>query len=253
MQKLTIVLAATAAVGFATPAFAKCMDDLRAAGDNLRKEENVARAYRNNPVYRRQYQKLISAARTFAANDMESRCSDVVEGIKELAKKHAKDDKTRADRDARTKRSKNTAEKKKRDMERKKRVAYLKSAKPLTQAAFSVERLTGMDVRNHKDVDLGDIDDVILRPNGQHTAIIGRGGFIGMGVVHYAMPFSKLKIQPGTDDYSAVVVLDMTAKQLEARPKVEMKDGRWIRVADKKPVEENEEASTDDGGKKKDN
>lgn len=244
MQKLSIVLATTAAVAVASPALAKCMDDLRAAGDSLRKEKHVAAAYRTNPTYRRQYQTLIRAARAFAGNGMEDRCKDVVEGVKELAKKHGKSTMDQAGREKRD--AKDSERDKKREMERKKRVAYLKSAKPLTQAAFSVERLTGMDVRNHKDDDLGHIDDVILRPNGQHAAIIGRGGFIGMGVVHYAMPFAKPRIQPGTEAYSAMVVLDMTPKQLEAQPKVETKDGRWVRVADKKPVED-EEAKADDG------
>lgn len=227
--KLTTAVLVTA---LATPAWADCKDDLAKAASELSKNEKVQMKYRSSAAWRGAYNTLAAAARTFASNGMEDRCQDVVKGMRELAEKRteapdgAKDD-ADSQKDSKSDR-------------KEKRMAYLKAARPLSKASISVETLTGLDVRNHNDEDLGDVSDVILRTSGKHTAIIGRGGFIGMGVAHYRVPFSKLSIQTGTDDYSPVVVLNVTPKEMEGMPKVEKKDGRWVNVADSKSVEDDD-------------
>ena len=241
-MKLTIT-AALLATALASPAYADCLEDLNKAGMELGKDKRVTAQYRSSMDWRRSYDTLARAARTFARAGMDDRCQDVVKGMRELAEKRTddKDDKDKADR--KEKDTRDTAEKRKQQ-----RMAYLSAAKPMAKASVSVESLTGVDVRNMRDEDLGDVDDVILRSSGNHEAIIGRGGFIGMGVNHYRVPFNKLKIQTGNDDYSPVVVLNVDAKALEAMPKVVKKDGRWINEATKKRVEDDD----DDDEMKKD-
>lgn len=244
MKTLPILLASVATFALAAPASAACLDDLQNVGKERRKNESVRRAYQGNGAYRGQYRTLVSAARTFAANDMEERCNDVVEGIKELAAKHGGDDE-KARRDAKA-----DLKDKEKARERAKLLAFLKSAKPISQVAISVEELTGLDVRNHKDKDVGGIEDIILRPGGQSHVIVGRGGFIGMGVTYYIVPMDKTRVHKGNESYDMVAVWDISEKQIDAMPKVEKKDGKWVRVADKTPADSDDDPSKDDMKKK---
>lgn len=96
----------------------------------------------------------------------------------------------------------------------------LARAQPVTQAshAFRADAITGTDVRNPQDQDLGSIEDVVLDPRtGQISyAIIARGGFLGIGDEHVAVPWQRLKVAPNMD----VFVLDTTPEVLDKAPQV---------------------------------
>lgn len=80
------------------------------------------------------------------------------------------------------------------------RKQQLARAQPVIQAshAFRADAITGTDVRNLQDQDLGSIEDVVLDPKtGQVSyAIIARGGFLGIGDEHVAVPWPRLKVAP---------------------------------------------------------
>lgn len=100
------------------------------------------------------------------------------------------------------------------------RKQQLARAQPVTQAshAFRADAITGTDVRNPQDQDLGSIEDVVLDPKtGQISyAIIARGGFLGIGDKHIAVPWQRLKVAPNMD----VFVLDTTPDALDKAPQV---------------------------------
>lgn len=77
-----------------------------------------------------------------------------------------------------------------------------------------VYKATVYDANNHK---IGQVDNLILNSDGQiKTAVIGVGGFLGVGEKDVAVPFNQLKVasQNGTEE----LTLDMTKDQLKAAP-----------------------------------
>jgi hypothetical protein len=62
-------------------------------------------------------------------------------------------------------------------------------------AGYRTSGLIGKDVYNNKDEDIGELDDIILSPDGKATyAILQVGGFLGVGGRLVALPFESLKI-----------------------------------------------------------
>lgn len=62
---------------------------------------------------------------------------------------------------------------------------------------WSVQWLSGSNVFNRQDENLGSINDIILDEQGRAVAVvIGVGGFLGMGEKNVAVEFSALDIQP---------------------------------------------------------
>jgi hypothetical protein len=84
--------------------------------------------------------------------------------------------------------------------------------------------LTGMAVRNAANENLGDINDLVLDNKGQPTvAIIGVGGFLGLGEKDVGVPFSALTIA-NTSDGQNVARLDVTKEALKSAPNFVYKD-----------------------------
>ena len=85
-------------------------------------------------------------------------------------------------------------------------------------------KITGMAVRNAAGDSLGDINDIVMDDSGKATiAIIGVGGFLGIGEKDVGVPFSALtfaKAQDGT----RVARLDVTKDALKAAPAFVYKD-----------------------------
>jgi sporulation protein YlmC with PRC-barrel domain len=79
-------------------------------------------------------------------------------------------------------------------------------------------KLIGLNVYNAANEKIGDINDLILASDGQITsAVIGVGGFLGMGEKLVAVPFSDLKF--GRDSSgNARVSLSSTKEALEKAP-----------------------------------
>lgn len=70
------------------------------------------------------------------------------------------------------------------------------------------------DTSNNK---IGQIDDLILNSDGQiKTAVIGVGGFLGVGQKDVAIPFTELKVTK--KDNKDELTLDRSKDQLKAMP-----------------------------------
>lgn len=77
--------------------------------------------------------------------------------------------------------------------------------------------LRGRDVYDARKTKIGSVNDLVIDPNGRvEAAVIGVGGFLGMGEKNVAAPFSDLKI--GRDSDGQWLVLDRTRDQLKNAP-----------------------------------
>ncbi|WP_135466700.1 PRC-barrel domain-containing protein [Crenalkalicoccus roseus] len=94
-------------------------------------------------------------------------------------------------------------------------------ARPVTEAprSFRADAITGADVRSPRDERLGSIEDVVVHPvSGQIThVILARGGFLGLGQDHVAVPWERLRVAPAMD----VFVLDVAPERLEGAPRLD--------------------------------
>ncbi|NYZ15165.1 PRC-barrel domain-containing protein [Azospirillum sp. RWY-5-1] len=65
----------------------------------------------------------------------------------------------------------------------------------------SVDRLMGKDVIGRDDEKLGEVEDVILGPDGQaRKLVLARGGFLGMNEKQVAIDFNLVQSRPDDDD-----------------------------------------------------
>jgi len=89
-----------------------------------------------------------------------------------------------------------------------------------SQAAGEVtaNSIIGEKVRNGAKEDLGDVNDVVFDNEGRiSAAIIGVGGFIGIGEKNVAVPFAVISRE--TDEKgNAYIRIDATKEQLQAAP-----------------------------------
>lgn len=94
-------------------------------------------------------------------------------------------------------------------------------AKPVAQLGqpLSVSDITGTEIRNRQDEQLGTVDDVILDPDTGEISyvLVERGGFLGIGSDYVAIPWESLQATPGLN----LLVLDMTEQQFEQAPTVD--------------------------------
>ena len=189
----------------------KKLDQLRT---DLSGDDAFSKTYRAGMANAGDYNGLRRAAMTFARNGMDERCEDVVAGMRELAKRqsdaYGKRDTTATDKDRTTREERRRAE--------------LQAAGPIAQASVSIETIMGKDVRNLSDEDLGDVEDVVATNGEIKSVIIGRGGFMGVGVTYYQVAWTDLKITQDND----TVVLAVSEEKFETMPKVEKKDNRWV-------------------------
>lgn len=82
---------------------------------------------------------------------------------------------------------------------------------------MAVSELTGTDVRNSAGETLGDLSDVIIDDEGKPAiAIVGVGGFLGLGEKNVGVPFGALQFS--MDGNERVARLDTTKEALEAAP-----------------------------------
>jgi sporulation protein YlmC with PRC-barrel domain len=77
--------------------------------------------------------------------------------------------------------------------------------------------LIGASVMDTAGETLGDVNDLLVGPEGDVTAaVIGVGGFIGIGEKNVAVPFNDLQTKTENDEMT--VVLNTTKAELEAAP-----------------------------------
>lgn len=103
------------------------------------------------------------------------------------------------------------------------RQEQLALAEPLSasegMSSYRIDDITGTDVRNVEDENLGSVSDLVIDPRtGQASyVIVARGGFLGMGEEHYAIPWDRLRATPGLD----TIVIDRSAADLAGAPSVD--------------------------------
>src|SRR5215216_3144587 len=83
---------------------------------------------------------------------------------------------------------------------------------------FLASNVIGATVYSQDDQSIGDINDIILSPEGQPSqVIVGVGGFLGMGEKDVVLDMSKLKIA-ATDNGSLKIVVQTTPEELKNMP-----------------------------------
>ena len=81
--------------------------------------------------------------------------------------------------------------------------------------------LTGTTVHNREFESIGSINDLIVdaEKGNIRFAVVGVGGFLGMGETDVMVPWGAFRWQPNTDTNEEVFVLDVTREQLEKAPR----------------------------------
>lgn len=94
----------------------------------------------------------------------------------------------------------------------------------MAQNEVLASKLKGMEVRNSAGENLGDINDVVMDETGKATvAIVGVGGFLGLGEKNVGVPFSALAFADANDG-KRVARLDVNKDALTAAPAFVFKD-----------------------------
>lgn len=94
-----------------------------------------------------------------------------------------------------------------------------------------VTQLIGTSVESSAGEDLGDINDLVLGKNGEVVgALVGVGGFLGIGEKSVAIPFQDISTTM-RDENNAVVVLNVTREELEAAPDYARMDNQPLSIS----------------------
>lgn len=89
------------------------------------------------------------------------------------------------------------------------------------QAADQISANTyiGQSVYNGNNESIGDVNDLILKKDGGIVAaIVGVGGFLGIGEKNVAVPMEKITVAQNTQDGSVKLTTTETAESLKAAP-----------------------------------
>jgi sporulation protein YlmC with PRC-barrel domain len=88
--------------------------------------------------------------------------------------------------------------------------------------AIRASRVLGTSVYNTEGTEIGTIEDVMLDKlsNGIMFAVIGFGGFLGMGEKYHAIPWASLDYDEDRGGY----VVPFTKEQLQAAPSYSIND-----------------------------
>lgn len=101
------------------------------------------------------------------------------------------------------------------------RQEQLALAQPLAegQGGYRIDAITGTEVRNPQDESLGSVSEVIIDPRTGTASylLVARGGFLGIGDEHYAIPWSEIRATPGLD----TLVVNLSEAELEQAPSVD--------------------------------
>jgi putative membrane protein len=95
--------------------------------------------------------------------------------------------------------------------------------------AISINTYYNEDVYDTQDNKIGDVNDILLDKDGRiSTAIIGVGGFLGVGEKDVAVPFNSLKVSEKAGD--RYLVIDATKEALEKAPGYIYDQGKGVWV-----------------------
>jgi sporulation protein YlmC with PRC-barrel domain len=85
-------------------------------------------------------------------------------------------------------------------------------------ADWRSSKVIGLNVYNSKAEKIGDINDLIIGSNGEVAyAVVGVGGFLGLGEKNVAIPFSAVKMSRDKDGKPSASV-ESTKEALQAAP-----------------------------------
>ena len=91
------------------------------------------------------------------------------------------------------------------------------------QGEFRASDLIGATVRNAADENIGDIDELVMSPDGQIVAaVVGVGGFLGIGQRNVALDYKSIRIERDpnamTQSGSFIVRVNATKDALQHAP-----------------------------------
>jgi hypothetical protein len=154
---------------------------------------------------RREMSTVLAAAEVFARNGREEACQNVLAELRDM----------REQRLARLEEAGIPPEE-----VQSWRQEVLVNAQPVSEIGgnIRIDNVLGADVRNLRDEDLGDIQDVILDQEGDLAyVLVGRGGFFGMGQDLVPVRWQDLRAVPDADTF----VLDIEEQVFEQAPAVD--------------------------------
>lgn len=95
--------------------------------------------------------------------------------------------------------------------------------KEFTPQLIRANKLIGMDVRNHLDQELGEIDEVVLGADREKISylVISRGGFLDIGDELFAVPYDAFELSP----VSQTALLNVTKEAFQTAPGFD--DDEW--------------------------
>ncbi|HSK38138.1 MAG TPA: PRC-barrel domain-containing protein [Arenibaculum sp.] len=99
------------------------------------------------------------------------------------------------------------------------------------QAPLRVDQIVGTDVRNMQDEDLGDVEDIVMGPQGGvQYVLVGRGGFLGVGENYVPVRWADLRITPSP--YQDTLILDVSESAFEQAPSLDDADQEQLASVD---------------------
>lgn len=116
----------------------------------------------------------------------------------------------------------------------------VRQAEPVTDRKMQLraDDIVDADLRNMKNQDLGEIDDVVLQPNGEvKYLLVSHGGFFGFGDKQVAIPWKTLRVTADKSD--PVFVLNVSQDALDEAPTFE--HGTWSDIGTDKWRMKNDE------------
>jgi sporulation protein YlmC with PRC-barrel domain len=83
-------------------------------------------------------------------------------------------------------------------------------------SAIRAKKVIGTDVKDPAGKSIGKVEDILLEKQSNHImyAVVGFGGFLGMGEKYHPLPWSVLKY----DDNQGAYIVNLTKEQLAAAP-----------------------------------
>ncbi|MCT7663095.1 PRC-barrel domain-containing protein [Shinella kummerowiae] len=114
---------------------------------------------------------------------------------------------------------------------------------------ISANTYIGQSVYNSADESIGKISDLIMEKDGGITAaVVGVGGFLGIGEKWVAVPFEKVSITQTPDSDDVKLTTTETAESLQAAPEFKTKSQQVAERQATTPVDTSTTSSTTDTG-----
>ncbi|WP_174802008.1 PRC-barrel domain-containing protein [Martelella limonii] len=104
----------------------------------------------------------------------------------------------------------------------------------------------GLDAEDGEREQVGDINNIVMNTDGTaNAAVIGVGGFLGMGEKAVAVSFDRLSWQPGAEGEGQWLSIDATKEELEAAPEFESDNENLMEAGSVPESETNQDQPND--------